>query len=78
MDIEGYEVAALAGARETIRAGRNRLGIIVEMHPTLWKIAATSRADFETLLDDLSLKPIPLTGQADPFADYGIVSFEYV
>jgi FkbM family methyltransferase len=78
MDIEGYEVAALSGARETIHAARQRLGIIVEMHPTLWALAGTSRVNFEILLDELSLKPIPLTGQTDPFAEYGIVSLEYV
>lgn len=77
MDIEGYEVAALAGARETIRTGRGRLGMIVEMHPTLWPIAGASREKFETLLAELSLKPVGLTGQSDAFADYGIVCLEY-
>lgn len=77
MDIEGYEVAALQGASETIRAGRGRLRIIVEMHPTLWKSAGKSRTEFETLLDELDLVPIPMTGQVDCLAEYGIVRFEY-
>ncbi|MBV9958417.1 MAG: FkbM family methyltransferase [Acidobacteria bacterium] len=77
MDIEGYEAAALEGARETIRKGRGRLGLIVEMHPTLWEMAGTSREKIETLLAELSLRPTGLTGQADPLADYGIVHLEY-
>ena len=78
IDIEGYEVAALEGAQETILAGRGRMGIIVEMHPTLWKIAGTSREKIEALLAELSLKPVSLTGQAEPLSDYGIVSLEYI
>jgi FkbM family methyltransferase len=77
MDIEGYEAAALEGARETIRKGHGRLGLIVEMHPTLWEMAGTSREKIETLLAELSLMPTGLTGQADPLADYGIVHLEY-
>lgn len=73
MDIEGYEIAALSGARQMIQDGGERLGIIVEMHPTLWEAAGSSRAQFEALLDELSLKPICLTGQSNPYLNYGIV-----
>ena len=77
MDIEGYEAAALEGARETILKGRGRLGLIVEMHPTLWAMAGTSREKIETLFAELELRPVGLTGQADPVADYGIVHLKY-
>ncbi|MFI5213853.1 MAG: FkbM family methyltransferase [Gemmatimonadales bacterium] len=78
MDIEGYEVAALRGAREMVLAGRGRLGLIVETHPVLWEISGSSRQDFERLLGELGLRAVPLTGQGDPFGERGIVSLEYV
>lgn len=78
MDIEGYEAAALAGARATVRAGRGRLGIVVEMHPTLWPAAGTSREQVEALLAELSLRPVALAGQADPLAEQGMVHLDYV
>ena len=78
MDIEGYEVAALRGARETIQARRGRLGLVVETHPALWEMSGTSRQDFERLLVELGLRPEPLTGQVDPLGDRGIVRLEVV
>src|SRR5207244_1188862 len=65
MDVEGYEVAALRGAAELVRRGRDRLGILVEMHPNLWEPSGESRAAMERLLTDLGLRPVALTGQRD-------------
>lgn len=73
LDVEGYEIHALAGARQTIRSRRGHLGIIVELHPDLWPSAGGSCHDFELLLAELALHPVPLTGQADPLSEYGIV-----
>lgn len=78
LDIEGYEVAALRGARDTIGSGRGRLRLIVEMHPTLWAASGTSRAELESLLAELELRPVPLTGQRDALGEYGIVALEPV
>lgn len=78
MDIEGYEIAAIAGAVNTIKAGRGRLGIVMEMHPNLWEMVGTSREELESLMAELSIRPISLTGQQDALGDYGIVRFEYV
>ena len=77
LDVEGYEAAALAGAHETIAAGRGRLSVIVEMHPNLWQAAGSSRAAMDMLLSSLSLTVVPMTGQADPLGDYGIVRLDY-
>jgi FkbM family methyltransferase len=76
LDIEGYEVAALFGARETIKASGGQLSLLVEMHPSLWLESGTSREELESLISDLSLELVPLTGQVDPLADYGIVRLE--
>jgi FkbM family methyltransferase len=73
VDVEGFEVAVLQGARETLRARPGTPGVVLEMHPDAWRVAGTSRADLEDLLADLGLRPAPLTGQADPLADYGLV-----
>ncbi|PYS47198.1 MAG: hypothetical protein DMF68_16695 [Acidobacteria bacterium] len=73
IDIEGFEIAALAGARELITGHGKSLGIIVEMHPNVWDTADTTRAKAEALLAELRLRAIPLMGQTDPLGDYGLV-----
>ena len=77
MDIEGFEIAALSGARELIENRRGELGMIVEMHPGVWDSANTTRAGAESLLADLRLSAVPLTGQSDPLGDYGLVQLVY-
>lgn len=77
IDIEGFELAALYGARQLIQRGRSTLGIVVEMHPNVWSSANTTQAKAADLLNQLGLRAIPLTGQTDPLADYGIVHLAY-
>jgi FkbM family methyltransferase len=77
IDIEGFEIAALSGARELVQSRRGELEIIVEMHPDIWESANTTRATAETLLADLGLHAVPLTGQTDPLGDYGLVHLAY-
>jgi FkbM family methyltransferase len=77
IDIEGFEIAALAGSRELIRSRQGELGIIVEMHPDVWDSANTTRARAQSLLDELGLRAIPLMGQSDPLGDYGLVCLAY-
>jgi FkbM family methyltransferase len=73
IDIEGYEIAALRGARRLIETNRRDLTIVVEMHPNCWLQSGTSRQELEQLLAELKLKALPLTGQKDPLDEYGIV-----
>ena len=47
------------------------------MHPNLWQAAGSSRAAMDMLLSSLSLTAVPMTGQADPLGDYGIVRLDY-
>jgi FkbM family methyltransferase len=72
MDIEGWEIAALEGARTLV--GRTRF--IVELHPDAWQWSGHSRADLERLLDAAGLVARPLSGQRDPLGELGQVVLE--
>jgi FkbM family methyltransferase len=77
IDIEGFEIAALAGARGLIESRRGELGIVVEMHPNVWDSANTTRDGAEALLAELKLRAVPLMGQADALGEHGIVHLAY-
>lgn len=76
LDIEGFECEALRGARQLMARRGADLGIVVEMHPSGWPSANTSRAEFEALLSEFGRRAVPLAGQADPLGEYGIVALE--
>jgi hypothetical protein len=71
MDVEGFELAALSGCRRLLAEQRNKLGIVVELHPDLWH--SNEFRDAGRFLDDLGLQAIPLTGQKDPLGERGVV-----
>jgi hypothetical protein len=76
VDVEGYELAVLRGARRVLTAAGARPGVIVEMHPDVWPGLGESRHTAERLLRELGLTAIPLTGQSDPLSDHGNVALE--
>lgn len=76
LDIEGFEFAALEGARALVKGRRAALNLVVEMHPDVWDSAGTTRAGAESLLEELGLRAVPLTGQRDPLGEHGIVHLE--
>jgi FkbM family methyltransferase len=75
LDIEGFEIEALRGARQTI--ARARPVVVVEMHPNVWSSSNASRPEAERLFAELGVRPVPLSGQHDPLEDYGQVFLEY-
>ena len=77
LDIEGFEMAALAGASRLIRKRGKDLLIVVEMHPGVWESAGTTRMSAERLLGDLGLRAVALTGQADALGEYGQVLLQH-
>lgn len=77
IDIEGFELAALAGARRLIKERGAKLRIVVEMHPNVWDSAGTTRDGAESLFAELRLRAVPLTGQADPLGEHGLVYLEH-
>jgi FkbM family methyltransferase len=67
MDVQGAEVHALRGARETIRAAR-RLSLVVEMHPQCWPAFGITEEDARDTIRDLGLIARPLVEGDSLFA----------
>jgi hypothetical protein len=67
MDVQGAEVHALRGARETIRAA-TRLALVVEMHPQCWPAFGVTESDVRQTLRDLGLTAHPLVPGEPLFA----------
>jgi hypothetical protein len=78
VDIEGFEYQALQGAEKLMARRGQRLGIVVELHPSCWPSSATTRQLVQEWLQRHSRRPVPLQNQADPLGEYGIVSLEPV
>jgi FkbM family methyltransferase len=72
VDVEGAELAMLRGARDTIRAGGDRLALFVEMHPSLWPDLGVTRDMIEAELALLRLKVEPITAGVDPWKLEGV------
>jgi FkbM family methyltransferase len=71
IDVEGWELAALRGARETIgRAGKSP-AVFVEMHPSVWPLIGVTRKDVLAELDAQRMEIVPLTAGRDPWAVEG-------
>lgn len=73
IDVEGYEGAVLAGAADLIRERGPDLGLVVEMHPSAWASADFPAGRLADLIRSLGRTPVPLAGQSDPLAEYGLV-----
>jgi FkbM family methyltransferase len=73
MDIEGYEFAALAGARNTIARQGSRLQIVAEFHPALWPASGWDSSRGRELVSQLGLRWTTLRGTADPWTEHSVV-----
>ncbi len=71
IDVEGAELAVLRGARETIRAGGDRLSVFVELHPTTWREMGLSKDDLIAELELQGLRAEPLREVEDMWAVEG-------
>lgn len=72
IDIEGAELAALRGARQTIARRGPALALFVELHPAIWPSLGVGRADLEEELRRQHLVIDSLPGVVDPWAVEGI------
>lgn len=68
IDVEGWELEALRGARETIARGGRALALFVEMHPTAWRERGLAPGDVRAELDAQGLRAVPLRDVPDPWA----------
>jgi FkbM family methyltransferase len=71
IDVEGSELAALRGARDTIRARRGSLALFVEMHPSRWPALGISQDDIVAELRAQRLDALPLAPVDDMWATEG-------
>lgn len=68
IDVEGWELEALRGARETIARGGGGLALFVEMHPTAWRERGLPADAVRAELERQGLRAVPLRDVADPWA----------
>ncbi|HEX6910970.1 MAG TPA: FkbM family methyltransferase, partial [Longimicrobium sp.] len=68
IDVEGWELEALRGARDTIARGGDGLALFVEMHPTAWRERGISPGEVRAELAAQGLRAVPLRPVADPWA----------
>jgi FkbM family methyltransferase len=69
MDVEGWEIAALRGARSLL----GKTNFVVELHPEAWKWSGHSRSDLQAILDVHGLHASAVSGQSDPLGEHGQV-----
>ena len=60
MDVQGAEIHALRGARETIRKAGARLRVVVEMHPQCWPDFDMDESIARQTIESLGLSAAPL------------------
>jgi hypothetical protein len=71
VDVEGWELAVLRGARDTIRECPD-LALFVEMHPSLWPIVDVTKEELLEEMRDQGLVVEPLAPADDPWAVEGV------
>ncbi len=72
IDVEGFELAVLRGARATLERCRDDLSLFVEFHPAAWASLGLPKADLLAELARLRLRVEPLAPGADPWAVEGV------
>ena len=72
VDAEGADLLVLEGAAALLRD--TAVQVVVEMHAALWDARHTTPATFEAFLRRCGRTAVPITGQNDPFRDYGTVA----
>lgn len=68
IDVEGFEMAVLRGARATIKACGERAALFVEMHPTTWREIGLTKDEIIEELELQNLKALPLGACDDMWA----------
>ncbi len=69
IDVEGFELAVLRGARQIIQSAGGDLALFVELHPGLWPKLGWSRQDLESELAQQGLQVEPWKSTGDPWTE---------
>jgi FkbM family methyltransferase len=69
IDIEGYEIHALRGAREVL--ARHSPLVVVELHPMNWPEIGVNAEELTGLLDEMNYQTETLEGNPDPMSPNG-------
>jgi len=72
IDVEGFELAVLRGARETIKARGKKLALFMEIHPTTWRRIGLSKEHVVAELELQGLTAMPLGPFDDMWAVEGV------
>jgi len=72
IDVEGFEIRVLRGARHVLARYPEML-LIVEMHPNVWESAGTTTEQAISIIRELNLDIVALSGQRDPLGEHGPV-----
>jgi FkbM family methyltransferase len=71
IDVEGWELEALRGARETIGRSGDRLRLFVEPHPSVWAERGMDPAELRAEMARQGLRSEPLRAVEDPWGVEG-------
>lgn len=69
IDVKGFELAVLRGARQIIQSARKDLALFVERPPGLWPKLGWSRHDLEVELTHQKLLVEPWQDAGDPWVE---------
>lgn len=73
MDVQGFELSVLRGAREILASRTKPLRIVAEVHPGIWSRNGLDASDVTDALHDMGLAPRPIGPGTDVFPDGGHV-----
>jgi hypothetical protein len=74
VDIEGFEIHALRGARETML--RHRPIVVVEVHPMNWPAIGVGGEEIASIAAETGYRLAAMEGQADSLSTLGHVLLE--
>jgi len=66
VDVEGFELSVLLGARRLLATSGRILRILVEMHPNSWALTGHTRSSAESLFGEINRTPMALICQRNP------------
>jgi FkbM family methyltransferase len=73
MDVQGFELSVLRGARKILARQGTPVRIVAEMHPLIWSLNGFDRQQVTEWLRELGLAVKPIGGSTEEYPDGGHV-----